>query len=435
MKKILTFALLLISVCMLAACDTNSGNNETPKEPIALATPVVTVNEDGLASWAAVDHASGYIYKIDNGSEKLTTNTSMQLQNGESIVVKAKGDGKNYTDSAFSASVTYTVAAEVGIPTPTAGFYMRDADVLQDNNVRYLVYTTNKTVTEEDNVIAIRKAELTAEGWVYGEEVVVLEGSAEGWDQYIGSASVVKGVFALEGETYNYLMAYQASTDADCLASSIGLAVAKEIQGTWVKVGTSPVIEFDAEEYGSNMAGCYAPSVVNYNKQSGIRIFYSYADKYGHFAYFWDANLADLSSIDGDKAMITTGGNISDGGAVVMFPNADFAYDSVNGVFYTVKDYNPAASTRPTFAERFEVLHIAEEELYTTDAGTGWVSDFLRDDIDLELELNYERAYSACIVSDVYGHMLEGNIEVVYNNCKVGNDYLYTQRFLTYIHE
>lgn len=434
MKKILSFVLLFVSVCLLTSCD-KTQDTPTPKDPVALATPVVTINEEGLASWEAVANASGYVYKISNGAEKLTTKTSMQLQNGESIVVKAKGDGKNYKDSDYSASVTYTKALQVGLPTPEAGFYMRDADVLQDGNVRYLVYTTNKTITEEDNVIAIRKAELSNDGWVYGEEVVVLEPSADGWDQYIGSASVTKGVFALEGETYNYLMAYQGSTDADCLASQIGLAVAKDIQGEWVKVGNAPVIEFDASEYGANMAGCYAPSVVNYNKQSGIRVFYSYADKYGHFAYFWDADLSDLLNIDGDKAMITTHGEIANGAGEVMFPNADFAYDSVNNVFYTVKDYSPAASTMPSFAERFEVLHIAEEELYTTDKGTGWVSDFLRDDMDLDLPLDYERAYSGCIVSDIYGHMLEGNIEVVYNNCKVGSDYLHTQKFLTYIHE
>ena len=443
MKKILTFTLLLISLFVLGACNfpVPGGNNDNNNaDPVALAAPVVTVDESGLASWEAVEHASGYIYKIGNGADKLTTKTSVQLVAGESIVVKAKGDGKNYTDSEFSASVTYTVeevpATVVGLPTPAAGYYMRDAEIIQDGDVRYLIYTTNKTVAEDDNVIAIRKADLTEEGWVYGAEVVVLEPSADGWDKYLGSASVVKGEFALNGETYNYLMAYQGTTQSSGSASSIGLAVAKEIQGEWVKVGTAPVIAFDAKEHGLNMAGCYAPSVVNYTKVSGIRIFYSYADKYGHFAYFWDADLSDLSNIKGVKALITNEGGLSDGGAGgVMFPNADFAYDSVNCVFYTVKDYSPAAASKPSFAERFELAHIAEEELYTTDKGLGWVSDVLMDNFDLELDLEYERVYSACIVSDAYGHMLEGNIEIVYNTCMAGDDYLYTQKFLTYIHE
>lgn len=434
-KSYILLSTLLASVLTLAGCKTPNPNSPTdsiqPSEnqSTTLSAPVVTVSEDGLASWAAVENATGYIYKL-NGKEMATVKTSLQLENGDTLQVKAKGNGSTYLDSDYSAEVVYEKAAVVGLPTPEEGFYMRDADLIQEGDTRYLVYSTNKSVAQEDTVIALKTATLTEEGWVYEDDQhILLEGSEDGWDQFIGSASIAKASFTHEGEEYNWVMAYQATTSDSNVANSIGLAFAKEITGEWVKVA-APVIEYDAEIYGANMVGNYAPSVVNYNKGSGLRIFYTYADAYGHFAYFYDVDLNDLTT--GVGAMITNLGNIHSGDAVTMFPNADFAYDSEAKVFYAVKDYSPSAATKPSFAEEFEMLHIAEEELYTTDPGTGWVSDFYVDYIDLDN--GYERAYSACIVSDVYGHAL-ANAEIVYNVCEIGNEYVHTQKLLTYIPE
>ncbi len=110
-RHLLLAALSLIcTLCMcfcLAACDSCNG------EPVVLATPVVTVGDDGIASWDAVENASGYAYKIGDGKEESTDRTSVLLQNGQSIAVKAVGDGKNFADSGYSEAKTYTK------PTPT----------------------------------------------------------------------------------------------------------------------------------------------------------------------------------------------------------------------------------------------------------------------------------------------------------------------------
>ena len=310
---------------------------------------------------------------------------------------------------------------------------MTNADLVQENDTtRYLVYTTNETAADNYNRIAIRKGVKTDDGWVYGEESVAVEGGDDNaWDTYIGSASIVKGTFAKGEETYNWLIAYCATNDAEDRAFQIGIAVAKDPMGTWTKLD-APVITFDKNTYGATSMGCYAPSVVNYNKESGIRIFYTYADTYGHFAYLWDANLADLTKIDGQKAMLPTNGNLSGGDAELMFPNADFAYDETNKKFVAVKDYSPSAGTKPNYADRFELAEIAENELYTIEIGKGWTSLQLWDTIDLDN--GYERAYSACIVSDAYGHLLAGDIELVYNVCDTAEanaDYLYSQKLMT----
>ena len=86
-------------------------------QPTKLGTPTVTISSTGLASWSAVANASSYVYKINGGAETPTTATSVQLTDGQSIVVKAVGDGTNYTDSDYSASQTYTAGTPAPQPT------------------------------------------------------------------------------------------------------------------------------------------------------------------------------------------------------------------------------------------------------------------------------------------------------------------------------
>ncbi len=86
-------------------------------QPTKLGTPAVTISSTGLASWAVVANANSYVYKIDGGTETPTTATSVQLADGQSITVKAVGDGTSYTDSDYSVTQAYT--ASTPTPTPT----------------------------------------------------------------------------------------------------------------------------------------------------------------------------------------------------------------------------------------------------------------------------------------------------------------------------
>ena len=94
---------------------TYTASGSTP-QATKLSTPTVRISATGLASWTASAGASGYAYKLNDGAETPTTATSLQLSDGQSIAVKAVGDGVNYTDSDYSAAQTYTA----GAPTPTA---------------------------------------------------------------------------------------------------------------------------------------------------------------------------------------------------------------------------------------------------------------------------------------------------------------------------
>lgn len=141
MKKFAKFfAVALVAVMalsVLVACDTT-------KEPTKLATPVVTVDENGVASWKAIDNATAYAYKIDGGKETVINKTSVTLTNGQSITVKAVGNGTDYTDSDYSAAATYKAAdpkPTTGLPTPAAGFYMTNADYLYSQKFMTVTYT------------------------------------------------------------------------------------------------------------------------------------------------------------------------------------------------------------------------------------------------------------------------------------------------------
>ena len=99
---------LIISICMcfcMTACNCGGNDDETPT---ALTTPVVTIDDSGVASWEAVEYASGYVYKINDGNEVETAELSKKLSAGQTIAVKAIGDGESYTDSAWSEAKTYT---------------------------------------------------------------------------------------------------------------------------------------------------------------------------------------------------------------------------------------------------------------------------------------------------------------------------------------
>ena len=375
---------------------------------------------------------------IKSGANKVTVSgvTVTGKDVGGAVISVKVTDGNASGTKTFNLTVmAASVKTEFGLPAPEAGRYMVGADIIQEaNDDRYLVYTTNLESGDEDNAIAIRKGVLEADGYVYGDEHIIINPSSAGWDKFIGSASIVKGNFSYDGNDYSYLITYHGSSQTNLQANDIGFAVAADPLGTWVKVGTTPVIDYDAALNGSSYAGCYAPSLVNMDKDSIIRIFYTWADAYGHFAYFVDFDASDLDNIDlSGFAWVPTNGNLSSGDAVTLIPNADFAYDAAENKFYMVKDYSPSAGQNPKVSTRVELAVIDEEELYSIEELLGWSSIVEYDFTDTGAN-QYERLYSPCLVSDAYGHVLDADsIEMVFNISELQEDnadYLFTQALM-----
>lgn len=86
------FALCAAFVCaaFLTACNPDEFDLSQLNRKVG--TPFVLISAEGVASWDEVDNAIGYRYKIDNGEEINTTARSIQLNDGQSIQVKAVDD-------------------------------------------------------------------------------------------------------------------------------------------------------------------------------------------------------------------------------------------------------------------------------------------------------------------------------------------------------
>ena len=106
MKKILT-KISLLALAVLMFCSSFVGcflfETELPK----ISTPDVIIGVDGVAVWQEVDNAEYYIYVIDDGEEKWTLVCSVQLEENQTIKVKAISGVEGYADSDFCAPKTY----------------------------------------------------------------------------------------------------------------------------------------------------------------------------------------------------------------------------------------------------------------------------------------------------------------------------------------
>lgn len=98
MKKIvLVFFMLcmtIVSLVILVSC--NISNSKY------LDIPVVKIDSEGIVTWSKIENAIGYKYIINDKLEEVTPQLSITLNNGDSIKVKALGDGINYQDSPYS---------------------------------------------------------------------------------------------------------------------------------------------------------------------------------------------------------------------------------------------------------------------------------------------------------------------------------------------
>ncbi len=92
---------------------TSGWSNTVTYTATTLATPVVSLNGN-VASWNAVDNASGYAYSINGGEEQTTNELSITLEDGQTLLVKAVGNEETTLTSEWSNSVTYTKPAEGG---------------------------------------------------------------------------------------------------------------------------------------------------------------------------------------------------------------------------------------------------------------------------------------------------------------------------------
>lgn len=113
MKKLLLIIIGALLLPLLVFC------TEQTVSPLKLATPTLTVNEQtGDVSWNAIEGASGYRYKIGDAEKDVSSVDvlAIRLISGESVSVKALGDGEKYLDSDWSEAASFKTT--VKLPKP-----------------------------------------------------------------------------------------------------------------------------------------------------------------------------------------------------------------------------------------------------------------------------------------------------------------------------
>lgn len=179
MKKILFLFLCFVISLTLIAC-----NSEDIKDALddlkTLDTPLVTISEDGVASWEKVKHADGYAYKINNESAVKTDELEVQLEYGDSIRVKALGDGEKYDDSKYSARLTYEGSA-VG-PTEEETIIPPEEDTKIPTVEETPVKTPTEVVGEESKTIVFYHAMGASLREVLDVKIEEFENLNPGWE-------------------------------------------------------------------------------------------------------------------------------------------------------------------------------------------------------------------------------------------------------------
>ena len=103
MKKlfllVLSVALIIASLGLLSSCGGDGGTTQGGSTPTKLDAPVVTL-EGNVARWEANESADKFEISLD-GNLSYVENilTSKTLEAGQSLKVRAVGDGVNYSTS------------------------------------------------------------------------------------------------------------------------------------------------------------------------------------------------------------------------------------------------------------------------------------------------------------------------------------------------
>jgi len=131
-----------------------------------LGAPNVTLDKN-IASWTAVEHATGYTYKINEDGVENTTTTldEIELSDGDTLYVKATSTDKLYKDSDWATSAKF-VKGTLDKPVVTL-----------DGNVASWARVSNATdyiVYVNDEVVATEKGAIKYEGLTDGDKIQVV---------------------------------------------------------------------------------------------------------------------------------------------------------------------------------------------------------------------------------------------------------------------
>lgn len=186
----------------------NPGDGDEKDETTALSVPANVKVEGDVLSWTAVEHASGYVVKINSdetttvtaASLDLTTVTAKLTEGENTLSVKAKGAG-NYTDSGYSSAVKYTYTvpdetpeavkafvAKVGAIETLAQTHTQAQATAIDTAIKEAETAYAALTEEEKPYAATAYAELTAKKHAHAEQTAAAKTAHDAYAALIAAA-------------------------------------------------------------------------------------------------------------------------------------------------------------------------------------------------------------------------------------------------------
>ena len=185
--------------------------------PEAIGTPTVTVDENGVASWDAIEGVTAYAYKVNGGEVQTTTETSVALESGDTVTVQALGNGEEYLDGAWSEPVKYiqkifTVDLATDL-TASNGLVLQTEGTYKD----YYLLTTNGTADYIEFKVMVTVAGLYAvslDATVSSADVAQMymtnkTDKGDGWASHNVMAQIKKSLTVKIGNTVGYQYLYE----------------------------------------------------------------------------------------------------------------------------------------------------------------------------------------------------------------------------------
>ncbi|MBQ1935147.1 MAG: hypothetical protein II370_09140 [Clostridia bacterium] len=279
--------------------------------------------------------------------------------------------------------------------------------------------------------IGCRKGTPNADGsYSWSAETLVLSpGSNSAWDaRHACDPSVIKGVFNYNGTEYSYLMAYLGCTSNDSQENKIGLAVANDPMGPFVRVGTEPLVDFKLDPSSEVFQwGVGQASLVSMDKAGKVWLFYTRGEVSGTKTVVRECDFSNLNApVMSDEVKVSTSGLTNLNGKSDYMNNADFVYDPDNYRFYSASDSHPNPSDEPNnISSTFRVNYFSGTKL---NVGIWQTLEQVGPD-----ETGWARNHNVGLVRDEYGHLYNKDyITVYYTMSKTGSQSLWSYRIYEY---
>ncbi|WP_143174023.1 glycoside hydrolase family protein [Streptoalloteichus hindustanus] len=248
------------------------------------------------------------------------------------------------------------------------------------------------------------------------DHFVLAPGAQGSWDAtHICDPTVVAADVRYRQNTYHYVMFY-LGTDRDNTRNRIGLAVANDLAGPWVKY-PEPIVDtpFDDERAW----GVGQPSATTIDPRRGeVLLFYSQGGPSETSAWRRHLKLSDLDRPTvGPAVRVSNEGIRGFDGTPDVLHNFDIAYDPPLDRFYTIREQGPYPPDAPNYiSSQLEIVSIDGASIWN-GGGTWKVEGRIT-----PASTGFPRNHNPGILRNIYGMLPEsGLLTAVFTKSRAGD--------------